>query len=448
MERFEDQEGIDMLKKSKYAFFIKKDSRYYIVYSSLTGTVVVFDEDMFINKLIRIIENETIEDDLDEEVISVLKSKKILIDENTNEDILVRTIYEENIVRSTSVIELMLIVTKQCNFRCIYCGQPHENRRMSWQVYESIIMFIKTEIPKYSYKKIKVTFFGGEPLLEYDNIVCFLSKIKELSAEVQIEYEAGMSTNGYLLTPQKYDLLESLNCNSFQISIDGMDYTHDKTRPLVDGGCTWQRIIDNIKYMTTTDRYFSVTLRTNFNIDVAESMIELYDYIQCNLNDKRIHIYYETIKDQGNKDTPRILSAVEGMMLNIDLTRIVRERDLDCINTTIRTKPCSMICYASKPNFYIIDEDGALKKCSYDLNVPDNYIGELKADGTTEIDFERYGKWVYSDYLSLKACKKCKALPLCLGKRCPRNLAVPDKKMQCNTDIIENEIEGMIKAYY
>ena len=437
-----------MLKKSKYSFFIKKESGYYVAYSTLTGAVVIFDEEKYIERLEEIIKSDCVEDLDNDSVIAVLKAKKMLVEEETNEGLLVRTIYEENVVRSLNVLEVMLIVTKQCNFRCVYCGQPHENKVMEWSTYAAVINFIRNEVLKCGYKKVKITFFGGEPLLELKNIVSFLNNLKLLSSELSIEYEAGMSTNGYFLTPVNFELLKSLNCNNFQISIDGMGYTHDKTRPLVSGIGTWQRIVDNLCYMITTNGYFSVTLRTNFNMDVAESMIEFYDYIKNNINDKRIHIYYETIKNQGNKDTPRVLSTIEGMMLNIDLTQIVKDHGLNCINATTRTKPCSMICYASKPNFYIFDEDRKIKKCSFALDATYNTIGEIDENGNAKINFEKHGTWAYSDYLLLDICQNCKALPLCLGKRCPRNLVDSSKKMICNVDVIENEIEGMIEAYY
>lgn len=438
---------IEKLKKSKYAFFIKKDDGNYIAYSSLTGAVIIFSDEEYINRLKVIISKDKIDDDINDDIIQLLKSKSMYINEKTDEYSLVRTMYEENIIRSTNALEVMLIVTKQCNFRCTYCGQPHENKQMQQHTYDCVYNFIVKQLETHGYKKVKITFFGGEPLIEYENIICFLKRIKKLSLESKIEYDAGMSTNGYLLTPQRFKELASLNCISYQISVDGMGYTHNQTRPLVNGKETWEKIIDNLKYMITTDFFFSVTLRTNFNIDIAESMVMFYEYIENNLNDKRIHIYYETIKDHGNKHTPLILTEAEGMILNIDITEIVRKHNLNCLNATIRTKPCSLICYASKPNFFLIDEDGVIKKCSHELDLSENQIGTFNPDGSFNVDFQAYGKWVYKDYLSVKICKKCKALPLCLGKRCPRNLVL-GKTMHCNTELIESEIEGIIKAYY
>lgn len=122
-----------------------------------------------------------------------------------------------------------------------------------------------------------------------------------------------------------------------------MDYTHDKTRPLVNGKGTWQTIINNMKYMISTDKTFKISLRTNYNADVADSLINFYKYINENLNDKRISIYYETIKNQGNDKTPAILSEVEGLLLNIEIIGIIKEQNLTCSNVSSRNMPCSRV---------------------------------------------------------------------------------------------------------
>lgn len=437
------------LKKSKYAFFIEKDNGEYIVYSSLSGAVILFSEESYINRLKNIIKDDEIFYDENDDIIVTLKAKKLFVDSTADEDLMVRTLYEENIVRN-NVLDLMLVVTKQCNLRCTYCGQSHENKRMEADTYDSIINFIQNQLKTHGYRKVQITFFGGEPLMECKNIILFLTNLKEmlLSEFDGIEYTAGMSTNGYLLTPKNFDALVSLNCNFYQISVDGMDYTHDNTRPLVNGGRSWQQIIDNIKYMTSTNEKFSITLRTNFNIDVAESLIEFYKYVSEHFkSDKRINIYYETIKDQGNENTPIILNETEELVLDIDIAKIIKDNELSCSNAVNRNMPCSRVCYASKPNYFIFDEEKKIMKCSFEFDSENNCIGLLKSDGTFNINEGNYSKWVYSDYLSSEKCKNCKALPLCLGKRCPRTI-INTGSMDCNIDIISNEIEGIIKNYY
>lgn len=382
---------------------------------------------------------------------NLLLEKKIFIDEDLDEELVVRGIYEEHIIRSNT-LDIMLIVTQQCNFRCVYCGQPHLNKQMDDSNYQSVLNFIKNQLVKHSYKKVRVTFFGGEPLLESDKICEFLENLKKLLSKIscrdnEITYEAGMSTNGYLLTPKLFERLSDLNCKFYQISVDGMPETHNQMRPLVSGEPTWSRIIGNLSYMITTDKNFNVTLRTNFNADVADSLVEFYKYINKNLNDNRINIYYETIKNQGNEKTPNTVCGIEELVFDVDIASIIKENHLICSNTTSRLLPCSWVCYASMPNYFIFKDDGNIIKCSFALESSKNIIGKLDPDGLFDTNFQNYYNWVYNDYLTSKQCKMCKALPLCFGKRCPKS-KVEFGEMRCNIDAISAEIEGLLNSYY
>ena len=434
------------LKKSYYSFFVKKDNGDYVVYSSLTGAIVYFSDSEYIERLEEILDKEVILYDENNDIIKLLTEKKIFVDKEQDERISVRLLYEESVIRNTQ-LEIMLIVTRECNFRCTYCGQPHISSRMKEETYDSVIKFIEKQIRTRGYRKVKVTFFGGEPLLEYMNICNFLTNLNSKLTELgDIELTADMSTNGYLLTPKKFENLVKLKCTSYQISVDGMGYTHNLTRPHVTGKATWDKIMDNIKYMITTNNKFCICLRTNYNLEVAESLKEFYKYIGENLNDPRITIYYETIKDQGNENMPDTLNEVEGMLLNISIATILKENNLNCSNTSMRHKPCSRICYAGKPNYFIVDQNGKVLKCSYELESENNIIGILQTDGTFDMDYDKYAKWTYTDYLSSEECQNCKVLPLCMGKRCPKGAI--NKNMQCNPELKMSEIEGTMKQYF
>ena len=436
------------LKRSRYAFFINKDDGSVIAYSSLSGAIIAFREITYIDRLNQLLSQPEIEFDEKNDIISVLYNKKLFVDVDADEDLLVRCLYEEGVIRN-STLDIMLIVTRQCNFRCVYCGQPHLDRKMEKETYDSVIAFVRNQLLLRGYSNVRVTFFGGEPLVEYNNIIWFLEKLKSMldTDFPGIHMESGMSTNGYLLTPNHFDKLVSLNCSFYQISVDGMSYTHDKTRPLVGGQPTWQTIINNLSYMVTTTALFKVALRTNFNFDVADSLQEFYKYVSEKLNDKRIGIYFETIKDQGNSETPQLLGEIESLFINVEIVGMLKEYALSCNNVTSRSLPCSRVCYASKPNYFVFDDQGYLLKCSFDLDNETNNLGRIEDDGTVEINESLYSKWVYSDYLSSNKCKKCSALPLCFGKRCPK-ARMAYGEMDCDLDVVKCEIEEMIKKYY
>lgn len=441
-----------LLRKSKYAFFVKKDNGNYIAYSSLSGAVIHLKESKYIEMLESVLNKDLFSYE-DTDFFNLMTSKKIFVYDYIDEKLLVRGLYEEQIIKSNT-LEIMLIVTRQCNFRCVYCGQAHLPTNMDIKTYNSILEFVENQINSYGYSSVYVTFFGGEPLLVGEKICYFLEKLQTLLSKLSTEektitYEAGMSTNGYLLTPQLFERLNRLKCNFYQISIDGMSETHDKFRPLVSGESTWQRIIANLSYMVSSDKQFTVQLRTNFNADVAESLMEFYHFVGKNLNDRRINIYYESIKYQGNENTPDTICGIEELVLDVDIAQLIRENNLICNNCTTRLMPCSRVCYASKPNHFIFDEKNQVLKCSFELDSPNanNIIGILDEKGSFIENKNNYYNWVYRDYLTLNKCDNCKILPLCFGKSCPKTLNKLGN-MPCNIDIIHAEIEGLLDSYY
>jgi len=444
MEEKSSQAKRKQLVKSRYAFFIKGNNDTYLVYSSYSGVVISFFEEECLKKLHTIIEADTIDFDETNAVIVQLYNKRILVEEDCDELLMVRHLYNRAFIDS-KVLELMIIVTRQCNFRCTYCGQPHENTRMSNESYSKLVDAIVKLVKKRDYHKIAITFFGGEPMLEYNNIVTFLSAL--INRMPNIHIFSGMSTNGYLLTPERFERLAALNCLFYQISVDGMSYTHDKTRPLVNGKATWKTIINNLIYIKSTKYNFYVNLRTNYNYEVADSLTEFYKYCHDNLLDTRIKIYYETIKDQGNIKTPSVLTEAESLVLNSEIAKIINEYDLPSANYSDRISPCGMVCYASRPHFFTIDYDLTIKKCTYFTDFSNNNLGYINQENEFVIDVIKETKWNYSDYLMYSKCNECKLLPLCFGKKCPSKI-LHDGKLDCNSSLLEMGLKKSIIAYY
>jgi uncharacterized protein len=59
--------------------------------------------------------------------------------------------------------------------------------------------------------------------------------------------------------------------------------------------------------------------------------------------------------------------------------------------------PCAAcehdVCYASKPNSFVIRADGRIAKCTVGFDNPSNQIGTLSPDGTLQLEAGRLKKW-------------------------------------------------------
>ena len=103
-----------------------------------------------------------------------------------------------------STLSLTVAVTRACNFDCNYCFEGNRTGKpMNQEVEDKLIRFIRSHRGHALY----ITWYGGEPLLAFDRILSIHNRLKEMGRS----YNAGMITNGYLLTRDRADLLNELN---------------------------------------------------------------------------------------------------------------------------------------------------------------------------------------------------------------------------------------------
>ena len=79
------------------------------------------------------------------------------------------------------------------------------------------------------------------------------------------------------------------------------------------------------------------------------------------------------------------------------------------------------LCYAGKTNYYVINPEGQLLKCTVNLKSLDNQIGYLEVNGN--IKKSNYiNKWRYVGGISNVVPEKCRECPMwanCFNSTCP-----------------------------
>ncbi len=121
---------------------------------------------------------------------------------------------------------IQIIVDSNCNLACEYCvllyrNEPYkEERAISYQTMDAYIGFFQEnydDILKY-YRKIVVTFFGGEPLLAKERMLYMMDKLSVLDSIEFVIHTNGVLINASLIEDMKKYPKEKY---SFIISIDG-----------------------------------------------------------------------------------------------------------------------------------------------------------------------------------------------------------------------------------
>ncbi len=153
---------------------------------------------------------------------------------------------------------LMLIVTEACNLRCDYCVfsgsykefRPHGNSMMSFDTARKGVdrFFELNESPPFKAmpnRKLDISFFGGEPLLNAELIRQVVPYAKARKAKHYM-LQCSATTN---LTYLPDDLARFFVENSFSllVSLDGPEAVHDRFRRNAAGVGSYQIVMRNLE---------------------------------------------------------------------------------------------------------------------------------------------------------------------------------------------------------
>ncbi|MEA3295822.1 MAG: radical SAM protein [Patescibacteria group bacterium] len=131
--------------------------------------------------------------------------------------------------------QLSLEITQNCNLRCKYCvyGEDYfyyrsrSNKEMEYEVTKKGIEYVFNIINERNKKEFSLSFYGGEPLLNFEIIKKIVKYSKKLFNKWKLRFS--ITTNGTLIDEE---IINFLILNNFQvlISLDGPKDVHDAKR--------------------------------------------------------------------------------------------------------------------------------------------------------------------------------------------------------------------------
>lgn len=305
-----------------------------------------------------------------------------------------------------SVYTLTINPTMACNFKCWYCYESHiRASKMSVSVINKILKFINNEKTLNRHLKFfNLSFFGGEPLLYYEQtIVPLLEGASKIFKDSGVFFRAGFTSNGLLLDQNKIEFFKRNSVDNFQITLDGNREFHDKVRYVNSSKGSYERIISNIKLLARKE--IRVIMRINFTqenflscmeipIDFADLETPFKDYINVDLH-------------QVWQDTPisvSSLSPVIDSFVNAGFSVAVEATSLNNVVDS---------CYADKHNSSTINYNGEVFKCTARDFTEANSLGIIDEDGTIKWNDEY--KLRQNAKFKNPPCLECRLLPICNG---------------------------------
>jgi uncharacterized protein len=361
-----------------------------------------------------------------------LRKRGFLVRQQTNELDQFRYRYNQEQWRGDRM-QLILLASEDCNFRCVYCYEKFRNGTMTPEVRQGIKAMVTNRAPRLS--ELGIAWFGGEPLYGWDAVEDLSPFVKRTADEHGLVHAQTMTTNGYLLTEERATKLLSWGCRSYQVTIDGLADEHDCKRVGRDGSSTHAVILENLRSLKGRKDNFAVTIRVNFdqqNVPRLGAFLE--DLSEDFGGDDRFKLRFRAVGKWGgdNDDSLETCGVGEKRQVLRSLRSKAGEQGIKAEGGIRAAGFGQEVCYAARPYNFIVSATGKLMKCTIVLDeLPENVVGQLHPDGTIELDSERMAKWVNPHWEHDGMCQKCHILPTCQGANCPLS-RVTDNTRTCS----------------
>lgn len=339
---------------------------------------------------------------------------------------------------------ILINPTLECNFRCWYCYEEHNKGHMSDATIEKIKLHLKRKIENREINLLNLGWFGGEPLLYFDEVVYPISKFaKQLMEENNIPFHNSITTNAYCINDDMIEKMQEIGMSYFQITLDGNRERHNKIRNC-SGKPTYDIIIQNIIKICQNIDGVRITLRINYD-----------DVTFKNNAEDILHDFPESVRSKLFIDMHRVWQTLKIHNDNINSY----DEKLDQFVVNARNNGYSIRChgilfagvytncYVCKTNFACINFDGKIYKCTACSFTENDCFGELMDNGEICWNVSRISKLYGYSPLENPQCMECKHLPICLGP-CPKHYMNNNHKIACVFDALERKPELRIIDFY
>lgn len=363
----------------------------------------------------------------------VLIENGFIIPKDEDEILKVRNMMRE-IEGKEDSFYLIINTTMNCNFSCWYCYESHiKGSKLDEVNVLKIKRYVERTVEENPKLKLfTLSFFGGEPLLFFDDaIIPIIENTSSILQKYGIVLQIGFTTNGLLINERMIGLLLKYKITGFQISFDGNRKYHDQTRFISKKRGSYDAILSNVKLVVRNG--ISVTLRINYT---AKNLKGLED-ILIDLNDLK-QVEKDRIVISMNKVWQE---ECRSLWDTVKKFYLIAERYGFHATDALAGDSVRNSCYADKINEVVINYNGDIYKCNARDFKSTNRDGYLNEEGSI----------VWGDNirerldikLKNKPCLNCTILPIC-GGGCSQVAWENRGKDYCVNDFDENRKKEIV----
>lgn len=277
------------------------------------------------------------------------------------------------------------------------------------------IKFMKNEASNRRVKSMYINLFGGEPLMNIEIGLFILKELHEYCQTQNIHFSCGMITNGTLISEEIIAALLSHNCSMIQITLDGMEGTHNQRRPYKNGKGSFADVISAIQLLINYPQIKTV-VRINVdrtNLEEAKSTLKYLGNQGKNLTQCSV--------DFGIvRGSTLACSAYSGNCLADDEIGDVLSHLWEIAESNgfvVYTRPSIrwMYCGLYSDSQFTITPDCSVYKCWEHAGIEKHKMGVIDSEGRiSQVSFA-YFDWMSKNPLEDSECRECIYLPACGG---------------------------------
>lgn len=306
---------------------------------------------------------------------------------------------------------LTLNPTLDCNFKCWYCYEQHPHGRMSQETMDRVMLLMNRIAEDDATKRFDLAWFGGEPLLYFNQVVYPLSLYaKKCMEERNILFFNSMTTNGYLLSRNVIAKCHEIGLKHFQITLDGNREMHDGVRNQ-GGKPSFDRILKNSIEIAASNPEVRIMLRVNYTTEsIQEDYSQVLSAIPLNIRKQfwvQFQRVWQTYEKEGSDERVR-------KVIDENFACLKRHGFNVSFNTTFRLYN-GMVCYADRANYANINYDGKIYRCTAQDYLSTEPLGYLNESGEIIWKTEEAKNFCGNAFWNNPLCLKCDILPLCGG---------------------------------
>ena len=316
-----------------------------------------------------------------------------------------------------------IFTTLDCNARCFYCYEKRMNGSdMTMETASRVIEYIQEQA---NGEAIKITWFGGEPLINY-TIIDFITYGL---IERGLKFESEIISNGLLFDRELIEnAKKNWNLKSVQITLDGTNQVYKRVKAYVtDVEDPFGRVLQNIKNLLKAE--IKVSIRLNVGLHNYRDICDLTGFLCEEFEvEKNIYVYASLLDEVGKYtiETKEFMYDLLGK-LNSKLDSVFWKKK----EKEFYGKIVNSYCMATGREAVTILPDGKVGIC---LSVTDGaLLGDIYMKEIDPRLREDFGRRFYRE----DKCRPCPMYPNCyIVNGCPNR----DVLEGCDSVRVNNRI--------